>query len=874
MEKEMNPEQSRLAEDRDKKRHWRRWGSYLSEREWGTVREDYSANGDAWNYFPFSQAASRAYRWGEDGIAGLCDNHQKVCFSFAFWNEKDPILKERLFGLSNPEGTHGEDVKECYYYLDNTPTHSYMKALYKYPQEAFPYDRLRNEQRGLDEPEFELIDTGVFDEDRYFDLFIEYAKADPEDLLIRLTVCNRSKEKKKLHVLPQLWLRNTWSWEKRAAAGNIGPGSGCLNLTYEGMEPRFLYFEQQPALLFADNETNFQKLFGSPNGTPYPKDAIGNAVIQGKKSLAKSGTKAAIHYELEVDGGKETTIRLRFVDRAMKSPFQDFDKVFQKRKAEADLFYEELATDGLCEELKSIQRQAFAGLLWSKQFYYYVVEEWLKGEDPPPPTSRNGIRNFRWRHLYNEDILSMPDKWEYPWYASWDLAFHCIPMAQIDPEFAKKQLALLTREWYMHPNGQVPAYEWNFEEVNPPVLAWAAWRVYKIEQRKQGREDRGFLEGIFQKLVMNFTWWVNRKDRDEKNVFEGGFLGLDNISVFNRNTKLPLESKLIQSDATSWMAAFCLNMWTIAVELAVQEPIYEDMASKFFEHFLYIADAMNYELQDIPPLWDEKDGFYYDLLQRKDGSFQRIKVRSMVGLIPLFAVAVLDQEKLDSLPAFKKRFEWFLKNRGDLCGKVACMETPGVENRRLFSIVQCDQLKRILEKALDEKEFLSPFGLRSVSKYHKDNPFVLQCGGGILHRVDYEPAESSSKLFGGNSNWRGPVWFPLNYLAIEALQKFHYYHGDKCKVEYPTGSGNLMTLNEVAQNLSERLMKIFRKEGARRPVFGSYEKFQKDPQFRDYILFHEYYHGETGAGLGASHQTGWTALVAKLIQQSGTLFLH
>ena len=872
----MNEEQTRLAEAREKTAHWYRWGPYLSERQWGTVREDYSPDGDAWNYLTFDDAALRAYRWGEDGILGISDNHQKVCFSFAFWNEKDPILKERLFGLTNNEGNHGEDVKEYYYYLDSTPTHSYMKGLYKYPQGEYPYARLRseNQKRSLKEGEFELIDTGLFDQDRYFDLFIEYAKGAPEDLLIQLTAVNRSSEPHKLHALPQLWLRNTWDWKVKEKKGSIGKGAGCLVLDHPDLGKRFLYFEGAPKPLFTENESNNQKLWGEPNRTPFVKDAFNEAVVHknnGALNPAETGTKSALQYILDVPAKGSETIRLRLTDAEKKKPFADFDGVFAKRKEEADRFYAEMASDKIGEERKEVQRQAISGLLWSKQYYHYIVEDWLTGDDPPAPSSRKAIRNFRWRHLYNDDILSMPDKWEYPWFAQWDLAFHCIALALVDPDFAKRQLTLLTREWYMHPNGQVPAYEWNFEDVNPPVLALAAYRVYKIEQRKHGREDRAFLEQIFQKLVMNFTWWVNRKDADGRNVFEGGFLGLDNISVFNRSEDLPEGGKLTQSDATSWMGMFCLNLWTIAVELAEKEPSYEDMASKFYEHFLFIADAINFQHPESPPLWNDEDGFYYDLLQHKDGTFIHLRVRSLVGLIPLLAVAPLDEKKLGALPDFRKRFLWFLDHRTDLCAKVACMRTPGVENRHILSLLDREKLKRVLEKMLDENEFLSPYGIRSISKVHKDHPYVLLCDG-VKRRVDYEPAESTSRLFGGNSNWRGPVWFPINYLIIESLQKFHYYYGDDYKVECPTGSGKMMTLGEVAKELSCRLMRIFDRDSkGRRPVFGGTEKFQQDPQFRDYLPFHEYFHGDDGSGLGASHQTGWTALVAKLIQQSGDI---
>lgn len=857
----MGKERERLEQAEKKEFHWRKWGPFLSERQWGTVREDYSAEGDAWNYFTFDEAASRAYRWGEDGIGGISDNHQRVCFSFAFWNEKDSILKERLFGLTNEEGNHGEDVKEYYYYLDNTPTHSYMKMLYKYPQGEFPYEKLRSENRarGGEEAEYELIDTGIFDENRYFDIFIEYAKADPEDIAIRATIFNRGDLAAKLHVLPQIWFRNTWSWHKKERPGAIRAEGKSLALNLADLGNRHLYFEGNPELLFTENETS-----SDGNG----KGAFHEAVIRKRGNSAKTGTKAALHYVFEVEAGKSVSIRLRLNEKK-EEPFADFDQVFKERKQEADAFYDELIDKELSEERKNIQRQAFAGLLWNRQFYHYVVEQWLDGDDPdnPPPACRKEGRNAKWKHVYNDDILSMPDAWEYPWFASWDLAFHMIPFALIDPWFAKRQLTLLTREWYMHPNGQIPAYEWNFCDVNPPVTAWAAWRVFKILQRKKGDEDRAFLEQIFQKLVMNFTWWVNRKDSDGRNVFEGGFLGLDNISIFNRSEQLPEGGKLTQSDATSWMGMFCLNMWTMAIELASQEPIYEDMASKFFEHFLYIADAINYQHDGMPPLWDEEDGFYYDILQRKDGTYESLKVRSAVGLIPLFAVATLDEKLLDQMPGFKKRFEWYLNHRQDLCVKVACMRDKGVEDRRILSLLNREKLQRILEKMLDENEFLSPYGIRSVSRYHKDHPFQLDCGG-KMRRVDYEPGEASSRLFGGNSNWRGPIWFPLNYLIIESLQKYHYYYGDEYKVECPTGSGRTLNLRQVADELERRLLSLFEESEGRRPIYGNVKKFHEDAHFKDLILFFEHFHGDNGAGLGASHQTGWTGLIAKIIQSS------
>ncbi len=867
----MGEEEKRLLEAEQQKSHWRRWGPYLSARQWGTVREDYSKGGDAWNYFTFDQAASRAYRWGEDGIGGYSDNHQKICLSFAFWNEKDPLLKERFFGLTNSQGNHGEDVKEYYFYLDNTPTHSYMKMLYKYPQGEYPYRQLveENRRRGVYDPEYELIDTGLFDQDRYFDIYLEFAKASAEDLLLKAVVYNRGNAPAKLHLIPQVWFRNTWSWKKEEKPGELRAGQGEIVVDHKELGLRHFYFEQKPGLLFTENESNNEKLFGSANESKYVKDAFQEAIVHGRTEAlnpALKGTKAGLQYVITVPAKGKMELRFRFSDVVNGAPFSDFAEIFQKRQQEADQFYRDFVPATLTDDRRNIQRQAFAGLLWSKQFYHYVIEQWLEGDDVPAPPERKKGRNAHWKHLYNDDILSMPDKWEYPWFASWDLAFHMIPFSLLDPEFAKRQLTLLTREWYMHPNGQIPAYEWNFEDVNPPVTAWAAWRIFKILQRKHNQEDREFLEQIFQKLVMNFTWWVNRKDADGRNVFEGGFLGLDNISLFNRSEQLPLGGKLTQSDATSWMGMFCLNMWTMAIELGVKEPIYEDMASKFFEHFLYIADAINLQREDSPPLWNEEDGFYYDVLQHADGSYQSLEVRSLVGLIPLFAVATLDEEKLDQMPEFKKRFEWFLEHRRDLCFKVACMKTKGVNNRRLLSLLDANKLRRVLEKMLDENEFLSPYGIRAVSRYHKDHPFSLFCDG-RMNRVDYEPGESTSRLYGGNSNWRGPIWFPLNYLIIESLQKYHYYYGDDFKVECPVGSGKILTLWEVADELSQRLLSIFERNEGRRPVYGGAKKFQEDPEFKDFILFYEHFHGDDGSGLGASHQTGWTALVAKIIQQ-------
>jgi len=872
-------EAKRLAAARTRQAHWKRWGPYLSERQWGTVREDYSHDGSAWDHFTHDQARERAYRWGEDGIAGISDNHQRLCFALALWNGADPILKERLFGVTGTEGNHGEDVKEYYFYLDNTPSHAYMKYLYKYPQHAFPYTQLvqENRRRSRQEPEFELLETGVFAENRYFDVFVEYAKGAPDDILILMTVVNRGPAAKPLHLLPTLWFRNTWSWDPGQekpilTAVKSDGGTSVIAASHPTLGSRWLYGAKPKALLFTDNETNFQRLFGVANASPYVKDGIHSYLVQGEPAAVNPkqiGTKAAVHYELEIGAGETQTVRLRLSDRSdLVDPLgQEFDAIFEARRQEADEFYQQVSASArLPEELRQIQRQAFAGMLWTKQFYHYVIDEWLKGDPagPPPPERQ---RNQEWIHLYNEDILSMPDKWEYPWFAVWDLAFHAIPLAMIDPDFAKRQLDLLTREWYMHPNGQIPAYEWKFSDGNPPVHAWAAWRVYKIEKKMYGQADKSFLERVFQKLLLNFTWWVNRKDIEGRNVFQGGFLGLDNIGVFDRSAELPTGGCIEQSDGTSWMGMYCLNMLAIALELAIDNPVYEDIASIFFEHFLYIADAMNHIGGSDVHLWDETDQFYYDVLHLPDGQRLHLKVRSMVGLVPLFAVETLEPETLAALPGFKKRMEWFIRNRSDLKQNVACMETPGVGARRLLSIVYRSKLKQILQTMLDEAEFLSPYGIRALSKFHAQHPYRFHADG-YEYRVDYEPAESTSGLFGGNSNWRGPVWFPVNFLIIESLQKFHHYLGDQFKVECPSGSGREMTLWEVAAELSQRLIRLFQKDpSGRRPVYGGTETLQTDPHWRDLILFYEYFHGDNGAGIGASHQTGWTGLVAKLIQQ-------
>ena len=877
----MNAEERRLKEAQERSAHWRRWGPYLSERQWGTVREDYSPDGAAWEYFPHDHARSRAYRWGEDGLAGISDNHARLCFALALWNGRDPILKERLFGLTGNEGNHGEDVKEYYFYLDSTPTHSYMKWLYKYPQAAFPYAQLGEENRRRDrrQPEYELLDTGVFDGDRYFDVMAEYAKASSDDILIRIRITNRGPEAAPLHLLPTLWFRNTWSWDPgaprpRMREGAARPGWATIETEHLSLGRRWLSVEGSAELLFTENDTNKQSLWRVPSSSAYVKDAFDAYVVGGRRDAvnpARVGTKAAAHYRLRLGPGETTTVSLRLSDAPpTRDPFGEaFDATIAERMREADEFYQRFEASAGSEDARRVMRQAFAGLLWSKQFYQLDVKRWLAGDrtEPTPPASRLTGRNHEWGHLYNEDVVSMPDKWEYPWYAAWDLAFHTIPLAMIDPEFAKSQLILFLREWYMHPNGQIPAYEWAFGDVNPPVHAWAVWRVYKIDRRVSGVADRLFLERAFQKLLLNFTWWVNRKDTRGNNVFEGGFLGLDNIGVFDRSAPLPGGGRLEQSDGTSWMAMYCLNMLAIALELAAENPAYEDVASKFFEHFVFIAMAMN-ERGDGMTLWDEEDGFYYDVLHMP-GDVRQLKVRSMVGLIPLFAVESLEPAIVDRLPGFRRRMQWFIDNRPEFRGHVTTTVGPGGSVRRLLAIVRRPQLLRVLGYMLDRDEFLSPYGIRALSRWHRDHPYVLSVDG-TDHRVDYEPAESSTGLFGGNSNWRGPVWFPVNYLLIEALQKFHHFYGDDLKVECPTGSSRLLNLWEVAGELSRGLTHLFlRGPDGRRPVYGACERFQQDPHWRDLILFHEYFHGDEGRGIGASHQTGWTGLVAKLIEQSG-----
>jgi hypothetical protein len=903
-------EDQRLEENRTRKVYWKRWGPYLSERQWGTVREDYSPYGTAWEYFPHDHARSRAYRWGEDGIAGISDRHQMICFALAFWNGRDPILKERLFGLTGNEGNHGEDVKEYYFYLDNTPAHCYMKMLYKYPQAEFPYNWLvaENRRRGRSQPEFELLDTGVFQEDRYFDIYAEYAKANAEDILIRITAVNRGPEMATLHLLPTLWFRNTWSWGRDPRRPHVRvstslPGVECAELEHWKYGKRWLLCAGQPQLMFTENETNFERLFKIGNLTPYVKDAFHEYVIHGKKSAVnpdQCGTKMAAYYPLPMGPGQSEVIKLRLTDieplagmepgspmvGTITSPAHEerdqgvpgtndfgegFDALVAARLNDAEQFYATRIPRELSDDANSVMRQAYAGMLWSKQFYHYDIQNWLEGDpaQPPPPPERLNGRNKDWTHLYNDDVMSMPDKWEYPWYAAWDLAFHCIALALVDPDFAKEQLILLLREWYMHPNGQLPAYEWAFGDVNPPVHAWAAWRVYKIERRVRGTADRGFLEKIFHKLLLDFTWWVNRKDPDGANVFQGGFLGLDNIGVFDRSAPLPTGGHLEQSDGTSWMGMYCLNMLAIALELAKEDPAYEDVASKFFEHFVYIAQAMNDIGKAGFSLWDEEDGFYYDVLHLPNGEDHFLKVRSIVGLIPLFGVETLEPEIVDRLPGFKRRMQWFIDNHPDVPEHIEMTQRSARGVRRLLSLVSRDRLKRVLSRMLDENEFFSPHGVRALSRYHLDHPYELRVNG-MLNRVDYEPAESTTGLFGGNSNWRGPVWMPMNYLLIESLQKFHHYYGEDFKVPCPSRSNKESDLWEVAAEISRRLVRIFlRGKDGRRPVAGALEVFHSDPHWRDLILFHEYFHGDNGAGLGANHQTGWTGLVAKLLEQSG-----
>ena len=868
-------EQLRLAEESRGERPWKRWGPYLSERQWGTVREDYSPHGTAWEYLSHDAARGRAYRWGEDGIAGVSDDRQLLCLALALWNGRDPILKERLFGLTNHEGNHGEDVKELYYYLDATPTHSYLKMLYKYPQSAFPYDRLVTEGRGrgMDQPEFELIDTGIFDESRYFDVFVEYAKASATDLLMRITVHNRGPEPARIDVLPQLWFRNTWSWTTASEKPELrAVAPGVVEARHAELGHYALHCDDGATLLFCENDTNAPRQFGFGEPGHY-KDSFHDYVVADRRDAVnpgRAGTKAAAHYRFNVPAGSSAQVRVRLTDvPSSTTPFADFDAIVALRQREADDFYAALPHTPADAEERNVQRQAFAGMLWSKQFYYYDVPQWLHGDpaQPPPPAERRRGRNHDWQHLNNADVLSMPDTWEYPWYAAWDLAFHCIPFALIDAEFAKAQLVLLTREWYMHPNGQLPAYEWAFGDVNPPVHAWAAWRVFEIDREQRGdRGDLAFLERVLHKLMLNFTWWVNRRDIGGNNIFQGGFLGLDNVGVFDRGAPLPTGGHINQSDGTSWMAMYSLNLMRIALELARDDAVYEDIATKFFEHFLQIAAAMSSMASDGSGLWDERDEFFYDVLQRPDGTYVPMRLRSMVGLIPLFAVETLEPELLDRVPEFRKRLEWFLAYRPDLARLVSRWTEPGLGERRLLSLLRGHRMKCLLRRMLDATEFLSDYGVRSLSRRHRDAPYVF-ADGDRSFSVSYQPAESTSGLFGGNSNWRGPIWFPVNFLLIESLRRFHHYYGDDFRVEHPTGSGRLVTLSAIADDLTMRLTRLFLPEaGGRRSAARQHGARAEDPHFRDYVLFHEYFDGDDGRGLGASHQTGWTGLVAKLLQ--------
>ncbi len=869
----MIQEEKRLEESRNGK-PWKEWGPYLSERQWATVREDYTEEGNAWESLVHDQARSKSYRWGEDGIGGICNSDQRICLSWAFWNGKDPILKERLFGLTGYEGNHGEDVKELYYYLDSTPTHSYMKMLYKYPINEFPYADLvdTNMARSKKEREYELMDTGVFDKNEYFDIYLEYAKSDTNDLLLKATIHNRSDKKAKISVLPTIWFRNTWSSRRDPSIPSISQSENeKMVIDHHLLGKYYVYLGSGlKEQLFCDNTTNRVRLYGVPNKqSEFPKDAINDYVVDGENVVNpdKTGTKASGLYELNIAAGKSETVEIRFSNENLESPFQDFDAIFDQRLKDADEFYQNIQKKVPDDDMRNIQRQAFAGMMWSKQFYYYNIKNWLHG-DPgrfKPSEKRKKGRNWDWQHLYNYDVLSMPDKWEYPWFAAWDLAFHCIPLCRVDPDFAKDQLLLLLKDRYLHPNGQIPAYEWNFSDVNPPVHAWAVLRVFQIDRETTGKPDYDFLQKAFHKLSLNFTWWVNRKDEEGNNIFEGGFLGLDNIGVFDRNDPIVEDARLEQADSTSWMAMFSLNMLRMALDLSMEYPVYQDMAIKFFEHFLYIAGAMNSIGDTDVELWDEEDNFYYDVMHTPDKPNQRMKVRSMVGLIPLYAIEILKTEVYGKLPEFRERLEFFLKERPKLAALVSRWEEQGKGERRLLSILRGYRLKKIIERMVDEEEFLSKYGIRALSKYHEKNPYEVELDGQKLS-VGYLPGESDSSFFGGNSNWRGPIWFPVNYLILESLLKYSYYYGEDYQIEYPKGSGDQKTLVEITRNIAYRLISIFAKDRkGNRPVYGKNSKFQKDPHFRDHILFYEYFHGDTGEGLGASHQTGWTGLVAELI---------
>ncbi|MBI3407232.1 MAG: glucosidase [Planctomycetes bacterium] len=894
----MTAEHTRLEEARERNAPWKKWGPYLSERQWGTVREDYSESGDAWNYFTHDQARARAYRWGEDGLAGISDDHQRLCFALALWNGNDAILKERLFGLTNSESNHGEDVKEYYFYLDSTPTHSYMKYLYKYPQ-TYPYSDLveTSRRRGRNEFEYELLDTGAFDKDRYFDVFVEYAKESPEDILIRISVYNRSRESAILHVLPTLWFRNQWSWQRTAERPTLeqlaGAGAHSIVKAVDSkLGERYFTCEGEVPLLFTENETNTQRIFGTANRGPYVKDGINNYIVDGQDAAVnpdKKGTKVSAHYRLTLNPGECKVVRLRLSEVGPASragpvrlgspdlrgspdlPFAHFDDVMLARRKEADEFYAAITPPSLDPDAANVMRQALAGMLWSKQFYHYDVDKWLeeRGSDPFKANRKIGPRNDGWHHMYNGDVISMPDKWEYPWYAAWDLAFHVLALTLVDTDFGKKQLKLMLGERYLHPNGQIPAYEWNFGDVNPPVHAWSTIFTYRLEKAQKGEGDKDWLKSCFQKLLLNFTWWVNRKDRTGRNVFEGGFLGLDNIGVFDRSAPLPTGGYLEQADGTAWMALFCQNMLEIATELAMSDPDYGDMALKFCEHFLWIASAMSH-LGGDTGMWDEEDGFYYDVLRLPNGQAQRLKVRSMVGLLPLCAATVFERDLLTKYPDIGERLQWFLDARPELCAVIHDPRKTGVAGRRLASILDETKLRRVLAKMLDENEFLSPYGLRSLSRFHTDHPYVIHAGG-REYRVSYLPAESDTGMFGGNSNWRGPTWMPVNALIIRALLHYYSYYGNDFTVECPTGSGRHLNLHQVAQEIGRRLTNIFLKDkDGRRPVYGGSEKFQDDPHWRDCLLFYEYFHGDNGAGLGASHQTGWTGTIARIMHLFAT----
>jgi hypothetical protein len=874
----------RLQMNNQRESHWNRWGPYVAERAWGTVREDYSASGDAWSFFPHDHARSRAYRWNEDGMAGICDRHQYLCFALALWNTHDPILKERMFGLNAREGNHSEDVKEYYFYLDNTPTHSYMKYLYKYPQAAYPYEQLleENRRRGKHHPEYELVDTGIFEGNRYFDVLVEYAKLSPEDILIGINVTNRGPDTAPLHVLPTLWFRNTWSWgrdDRRPSMSMYSkralkdPQVRSILANHWQLQRYILYCSGADEFLFTENETNFERLFGTTSKSPYVKDAFHSYVIGGSGQAVnpkQTGTKAAAHYYREIGAGETVRLRLRLAamteNHTYDNPFADFESTFQQRKDEADEFYGVVIPKGLSEDARLVARQAFAGMLWSKQYYHYVVTDWLEGDptQPKPPSERLNGRNSDWVHFFARDVLSMPDKWEFPWFASWDLGFHCVPLAHVDPAFAKEQILLILREWYTHPNGQVPAYEWAFGDVTPPVLSMAAQAVFEIEQSRTGFADYAFLERVFQKMLLDFTWWVNRKDPLGNNIFQGGFLGMDNIGAFDRDN-LPPGYLLGEADGTSWMASFAKNMVSVALLLAERNPIYEDVASKFWEHYIYIAYSMNNASDPRMSLWDDQDGFFYDFLYTARNQRFPVRARTMVGFVPLFGGSTVSAEAFDRYPDFQRRRQWFIEHRPDLVKSIQAMVVPGAHKNLFLGFVREEQLRRLLGYMLDENEFLSPFGVRAVSRFHLNHPLILNLAG-QEHRLDYEPGESTTDLFGGNSNWRGPIWMPVNHLILLALRKYHQYYGDGFKIECPTGSGKLKTLQQVAHDLATRLIKLFlRDEKGQRPIFGGNPLFNNDPNWRDLIPFYEYFDGENGRGCGASHQTGWTGLIAQIM---------